>query len=121
MSVAEYEHKFTELSRYAEQLISDEASRCRRFQKGLELNIRRELTSQRISNYPELVNTARDIEKDVKEGEEIREWFKRQNLNNQQGGRSGVSVGRYSRTGSNKAQTRGTWNRDISMIEIVTV
>ncbi|KAH7844929.1 hypothetical protein Vadar_033333 [Vaccinium darrowii] len=46
MSVTEYEAKFTELSRYATQLIPDETTRCRRFQRGLNFKIRKELTGQ---------------------------------------------------------------------------
>ncbi|KAH7843748.1 hypothetical protein Vadar_020347 [Vaccinium darrowii] len=116
MSVTEYEAKFTELSRYAAQLIPDEAARCRRFQRGLNFNIRKELTGQGvITNYAELVHRAKMIEKDVMEEEEMKERFKKQRFSGQSGGsfgtgttRSGGQRPQNSRGQSFHSQNRGT-------------
>lgn len=40
MLVAEYERKFTNLSKYAIGIVIDEVNRCKRFVEGLRSNIR---------------------------------------------------------------------------------
>ncbi|KAH7849990.1 hypothetical protein Vadar_026165 [Vaccinium darrowii] len=103
-------------ARYAAQLIPDEAARCRRFQRGLNFNIRKELTGQGvITNYAELVHRAKMIEKDVMEEEEMKERFKKQRFSGQSGGsfgtgttRSGGQRPQNSRGQSFHSQNRGT-------------
>ncbi|KAH7865089.1 hypothetical protein Vadar_002075 [Vaccinium darrowii] len=103
-------------ARYAAQLIPDEAARCRRFQRGLNFNIRKELTGQGvITNYAELVHRAKMIEKDVMEEEEMKERFKKQRFSGQSGGSFGTGTTRgggqrpqNSRGQSFHSQNRGT-------------
>lgn len=45
LSVAEYERKYTELSRYTDVIVASESERCRRFETGLHFEIRTLVTS----------------------------------------------------------------------------
>ncbi|KAA0050582.1 uncharacterized protein E5676_scaffold1737G001590 [Cucumis melo var. makuwa] len=45
LSVAEYERKYTELSRYADVIVASESDRCRRFERGLHFEIRTPVTA----------------------------------------------------------------------------
>ena len=100
-NVAEYERKFTELSRYATKLIPDDETRCRRFKNGLDYKIRTKLTGHKYDSYAELVGLARLFEKDVKEEDGRREFFKKHKTDN-------LSVGRFgagsSRSGGQRSQ-----------------
>src|ERR1051325_3074114 len=65
-SVAEYEKKFTELSKYAQLLVSSEEDRCRRFEDGLREEIRTPVTASTTwTDYAKLVETAMRVEKSV--------------------------------------------------------
>ncbi|XP_058082349.1 uncharacterized protein LOC131230438 [Magnolia sinica] len=55
MSVAQYENYFTELSRYVSQIIIKEATKMRRFTKGLRSGIRSKMCCVNIRTYTELV------------------------------------------------------------------
>ncbi|RVW69179.1 Retrovirus-related Pol polyprotein from transposon 17.6 [Vitis vinifera] len=57
MSVLEYESRFSELSRFALGMISEEGEKTRRFQQGLRLAIRNRLVSLAIRDYYELRET----------------------------------------------------------------
>ena len=43
LTVSQYEVKFTQLSRYAEKLVSEEEDRTKRFVRGLKSEVRRKL------------------------------------------------------------------------------
>ncbi|GFS42564.1 hypothetical protein Acr_00g0080590 [Actinidia rufa] len=100
-SVAEYERKFTELLRYATKLIPDDKTRCRRFKNGLDYKIRTKLTGHKYDNYAELVGLTKLFEKDVKEEDGRREFFKKQKTDNLSGGRGGAGS---SRSGGQRSQ-----------------
>ncbi|GFZ00425.1 hypothetical protein Acr_14g0000610 [Actinidia rufa] len=100
-SVAEYERKFTELSRYATKLIPDDETRCRRFKNGLDYKIRTKLTGHKYDSYAELVVWQNCLKKDVKEEDGRREFFKKQKTDNFSGGRGGAGS---SRSGGQRSQ-----------------
>ncbi|XP_074367382.1 uncharacterized protein LOC141707862 [Apium graveolens] len=58
MSVAEYEAKFTELSRFVPQLVSIEEKKAERFQQGLKQWIQNKLAILEITDYATLVQKA---------------------------------------------------------------
>src|ERR1051325_5591999 len=65
-TVAEYEKKFTELSKYAHVLVIDEADRCRRFEDRLREEICTPITASTTwTDYAKLVETAMRVEKSV--------------------------------------------------------
>ena len=55
LSVAEYEATFTELSKYAKVLVTDEVEKCRMFQDGLDHQIKARVRLLHIRSYPKLV------------------------------------------------------------------
>ncbi|KAJ8770542.1 hypothetical protein K2173_018033 [Erythroxylum novogranatense] len=74
MSVSEYEHRFTQLVRYASDLMLSEAARCRRFESGLHLAIREKviveaaLRVENIENIKSAVNKKRKGRERFKRG-----------------------------------------------------
>ncbi|XP_034701176.1 uncharacterized protein LOC117926612 [Vitis riparia] len=73
MSVLEYESRFSELSRFALGMISEEGEKARRFQQGLRPTIRNRLVPLAIRDYSELVKRALLVEQDIDETNQIRE------------------------------------------------
>ena len=73
MSVLEYESRFSELSRFALGMISEEGEKTRRFQQGLRPAIRNRLVPLAIRDYSELVKRALLVEQDIEETNQIRE------------------------------------------------
>ena len=67
LSVAEYEVKFTKLSRFAPTLVSDETSKCSRFLDGLNLNMRSRVSVLEIPLFADLYNKAIITEEDLRE------------------------------------------------------
>jgi len=68
LSVAEYERKYTELSRYADVIIASESDRCRRFERGLRFEIRTPVTAiAKWTNFSQLVETALRVEQSITE------------------------------------------------------
>ncbi|KAL0551602.1 hypothetical protein IC582_010691 [Cucumis melo] len=68
LSVAEYERKYTELSRYADVIIASESDRCRWFEKGLRFEIRTPVTAiAKWTNFSQLVETALRVEQSITE------------------------------------------------------
>ncbi|XP_022155872.1 uncharacterized protein LOC111022885 [Momordica charantia] len=65
LTVAQYERKFTELSRFARELIPTEAMKIKRFVKGLRKRIRGPVDLQRPATYAEAVRGALIMDKDV--------------------------------------------------------
>ena len=51
MTVAEYEVRFTQLSRYAPMMVATEKDRCRRFEEGLNYNIQSRLALSDLRTY----------------------------------------------------------------------
>lgn len=61
MSINDYEGKFEQLSRYAQQLMDTEANKIRRFELGLRLEIGRIMVSHYSTNYSEILQWAHSI------------------------------------------------------------
>jgi hypothetical protein len=55
MSVADYESKFIELSRFAPSLVSSEWDKCRRFEQGLKEYIRSSVVANIHADYGQLI------------------------------------------------------------------
>ena len=67
MGVAQYEAKFTELSRFAPHLVTTEALRVKKFCKGLNFKIRQRMTTSQVEDYKTLVTLAEAVEEDIQE------------------------------------------------------
>ncbi|KAA0044257.1 Gag protease polyprotein-like protein [Cucumis melo var. makuwa] len=66
LSVAEYERKYTELSRYADVIVASESNRCQRFERGLRFEIRTPVTAiAKWTNFSQLVETALRVEQSI--------------------------------------------------------
>ncbi|MGV7994914.1 hypothetical protein PJP12_30060, partial [Mycobacterium kansasii] len=65
MSVAQYEARFFELSRYVPTIISEERVRLRKFRDGLRPGIRSNLCCFDFSRYVQVVDKAIRVEKDI--------------------------------------------------------
>ena len=62
MSVAEYEAKFTELSRFVPEFVSTEEKKARRFQQGLKPWIQNRVAILELTDYATLVQKATIVE-----------------------------------------------------------
>lgn len=62
MSVSEYAQQFTNLSRYAPDLVATAERRCRRFEKGLRPPLRDRVAILRLQDFTDLMATARTAE-----------------------------------------------------------
>ncbi|KAA0059550.1 reverse transcriptase [Cucumis melo var. makuwa] len=66
LSVAEYERKYTKLSRYADVIVASESDRCRRFERGLCFEIRTPVTAiAKWTNFSQLVETDLRVEQSI--------------------------------------------------------
>ena len=72
LTVSQYEAKFTQLSRYAEKLVSEEEDRAKRFVRGLKPEIRSKLIPFQLQIYSQAVEKALEIERDMQESQEVR-------------------------------------------------
>ena len=67
MTVMDYRDKFTQLSRFAPTMVATEEERCRRFEWGLNLNIRAAQTTMAHDNFDDFVSAAiraEDVERE---------------------------------------------------------
>ncbi|KAG8379341.1 hypothetical protein BUALT_Bualt07G0078300 [Buddleja alternifolia] len=76
-TVGEYEAKFTELSRFAPQVISSENLKARKFERGLRYELRKQVTILRLPTFTEVLDRAFIAEKETEEGRKFREQRKR--------------------------------------------
>lgn len=67
MTVAQYEAKFTSLSRYAPYLISTEPAKAKKFENGLRMNIRSQVSILKLQTYDEVVDRAAIAKRDCEE------------------------------------------------------
>src|SRR3989441_13065902 len=67
MSVAEYELRFTQLSRYAGSLASSDRDKCRRYKEGLRWEIKSHITSYDSRSFADLRAAAIEAERLVAE------------------------------------------------------
>ncbi|KAJ9180916.1 hypothetical protein P3X46_009103, partial [Hevea brasiliensis] len=65
LSVAEYEKEFLRLSRYGREIVPNEAERYKRFEEGLNDNIKIQLTALGITEFTKLVEAAIKVEKEI--------------------------------------------------------
>ena len=71
MTVAKYEVRFTQLSHYAPMIVATERDRCRRFEEGLNYEIRDRLTPGDLRSYQDLRAVAVRAERLQRERERI--------------------------------------------------
>ncbi|KAI3928031.1 hypothetical protein MKW98_023632 [Papaver atlanticum] len=73
MTVAQYQAKFEELSRFAPHLVENEELEPFKFQEGLKPSIKGRLSVLKITSYTEIVERAMITERDLEEAARIRE------------------------------------------------
>ncbi len=61
--MAEYEREFVKLSHYGREIVPNEAERCKRFEKGLNDNIKVMITTLGITEFSKLVEASLKVEK----------------------------------------------------------
>ena len=71
LTVEEYEKKFLDLSRFATSVVGNERERCRRFEEGLQFEIRTTVTASRYTEFAEVVEVARRVEHSISEGRRV--------------------------------------------------
>ncbi|XP_059627311.1 uncharacterized protein LOC132270122 [Cornus florida] len=76
MSVAEYENKFTSLSRFAPKMVRDKVDKTRKFVSSLNDRMRPLITAQFIKVYSEAVERALMLEANIKDKDARREQWK---------------------------------------------
>ncbi|XP_059660859.1 uncharacterized protein LOC132307185 isoform X1 [Cornus florida] len=76
MSVAEYENKYTLLSRFVPEMVKDEVDKTQKFVSDLNERIKPLIMAQFIKVYSEAVERALMLEADIKDKDEKREQWK---------------------------------------------
>ena len=79
--VAQYEAKFTKLSRFAPQLIATEEEKTIKFQDGLKPYLKNKISILKLSVYSEVVDRALIAEKDNEELHQYKEQQRKRNRN----------------------------------------
>ncbi|CAA3003162.1 uncharacterized protein LOC111369392 isoform X1, partial [Olea europaea subsp. europaea] len=117
-TVAEYQKKFLELSKYAAALVADEVDKCRRFEYGLKEEIRSVVTASGYENLGKLVEALR-VEKILSErhgsqqqmrlgiGSNSQSWAGRSMIRPSRRDRRGGGLG-ISTSGSFKSRSHGS-------------
>ena len=82
LTVAQYEAKFTELSRFAPQLIVTEEEKALKFQDGLKPYLKNKISILKLSVYLEVVDRALIAKKDNEELHQYREQQRKRNRSN---------------------------------------
>ena len=77
LSVAEYEAKFTELSRFVPEFVNTEEKRARRFQQGLKQWIQNRIAVFELTDYAAVVQKASIVEAGSEQSQKEREGRKR--------------------------------------------
>ena len=77
--MAQYEAKFTELSRFAPQLIATEEEKALKFQDGLKPYLKNKISILKLGVYSEVVDKALIAEKDNEELHPYREQQRKRN------------------------------------------
>ena len=89
LTVAQYEAKFTELSRFAPQLIATEEEKALKFQDGLKPYLKNKISILKLGVYLEVVDRALIADKD---NEELHQYRKQQRKRNRSDGAHGNQV-----------------------------
>ncbi|XP_021600704.1 uncharacterized protein LOC110606259 [Manihot esculenta] len=100
MTVAEYEREFIRLSRYAREIIPTEEAKCKRFEQGLNTEIKMLLVALQIRDFSALVNAALNVEK-VREEDQSRRQRSQQKRTHSQNQSQGQMIASQ---GSSKRQ-----------------
>ena len=79
--MAQYEAKFTEISRFAPQLIAIEEEKALKFQDGLKPYLKNKISILKLSVYSEVIDRALITENDNEELHQYREQQKKRNRN----------------------------------------
>ena len=101
LTVAQYEAKFTELSRFTPQLIAIEEKKALKFQDGLKPYLKNKISILKLGVYLEVVDRALIAEKD---NEELHQYRKQQRKRNRSGGAHGNQVQKKSAPSGIKAK-----------------
>ena len=96
MTVAEYEVWFTQLSHYAPMMVATDRDRCRRFEEGLNYEIRDRLTPGDLRSYPDLRAVVIRAEKLQKEKEKYLASRKSKRSDTRPGGEASGRSGKKS-------------------------
>ncbi|XP_058211797.1 uncharacterized protein LOC131323981 [Rhododendron vialii] len=88
MTVAEYEARFTTLSRFALNLVSTDEDKCRMFEDGLNIELRPYVANQRLNNFADMIEVATNFERDLGLLNEQREQNKKRKTESTSGGRN---------------------------------
>lgn len=72
MTVAAYEAKFAELSRFGTHLIDTEIKKERKFERGLKPGLRSRVVCMRLQTYAAMVETVQVMEKDFEDVQQSR-------------------------------------------------
>ena len=89
LTVAQYEAKFTELSRFAPQLIATEEEKALKFQDGLKPCLKNKISILKLGVYLEVVDRALIAKKD---NEELHQYREQQRKRNRSDGAHGNQV-----------------------------
>ena len=81
LTVAQYEAKFIELSRFAPQLIDIDEKKTLKFQDGLKTYLKNKISILKFSVYSKVVDKALIAEKDNEELHQYREQQRKRNKN----------------------------------------
>ena len=115
MTVAEYEVRSTQLSHYAPMMVATERDRCRRFEEGLNYEIRDRLTPGDLRSYPDLRVAAIRAERLQKETKKFMASQKSKITDERPGGESSGRPGkrpRYSAPTQSQGKGDNTGFRD---------
>ncbi|XP_058224359.1 uncharacterized protein LOC131333703 [Rhododendron vialii] len=81
MTVTEYDAQFTTLAHYAEHLIPNDSMKARRFEEGLQPDIRKAVKLLKLQTYAEVLDRAQMLETEEENNKRIRELKKRKYAN----------------------------------------
>ncbi|RVW68714.1 Retrovirus-related Pol polyprotein from transposon 17.6 [Vitis vinifera] len=109
MTVAQYEAKFTELSRFSPQLIATEEEKALKFQDGLKPYLKNKISILKLGVYSEVVDRALIAEKD---NEELHQYREQQRKRNRSNGAHGNQAQRRSTSGRNQNKGKAAQNLD---------
>ncbi|RVW84176.1 Retrovirus-related Pol polyprotein from transposon 17.6, partial [Vitis vinifera] len=109
MTVAQYEAKFTELSRFSPQLIATEEEKALKFQDGLKPYLKNKISILKLGVYSEVVDRALIAEKD---NEELHQYREQQRKRNRSDGAHGNQAQRRSTSGRNQNKGKAAQNLD---------
>ncbi|KAL8114497.1 hypothetical protein AgCh_021377 [Apium graveolens] len=104
MSVAEYEVKFSELSRFVPEYVNIEAKKAKRFQQGLKSWIRSQIAMLEIKNYAALVQKVIIVEGEWEATRRENEGRKRKFESSEQEQGSSKFRGKFGKNGGSQNQ-----------------